>query len=202
MKTLISLITAKEHGLTRYFTGRPCKRGHLAERFASTRQCSECMNMHSGVWKKANREKCSSTKREWRDRNREKVRSLKREYYAKSETDREQQAIRAKRWLEANREKSRGSSAKWRRENLPTAAAAQQRRKAKLLHCLPSWADHEKIRQFYILAKKMTDDTGIPHEVDHIFPLQGDVVSGFHVETNLRVIPKSENRSKGSRLLE
>lgn len=29
-------------GVTRYFTGRPCLRGHVAERLAPTRHCLEC----------------------------------------------------------------------------------------------------------------------------------------------------------------
>lgn len=27
----------------RYFTGKPCKRGHVAERYLSTRGCVECL---------------------------------------------------------------------------------------------------------------------------------------------------------------
>lgn len=27
----------------RYFTGKPCKRGHLSERYLSTRGCVECL---------------------------------------------------------------------------------------------------------------------------------------------------------------
>jgi hypothetical protein len=61
----------------------------------------------------------------------------------------------------------------------PIAAAAASRRKAKILQRTPSWADHDKIRQFYILAKDLTDFTGVEHEVDHIYPLQGRNVSGF-----------------------
>jgi len=33
-------------GLTHYFTGKPCNRGHIARRYASTRQCVDCQLMH------------------------------------------------------------------------------------------------------------------------------------------------------------
>lgn len=33
---------AKKRGLKRYFTGRPCGRGHIAERQVSSRECCEC----------------------------------------------------------------------------------------------------------------------------------------------------------------
>ena len=35
---------AKSRGLARYFTGKPCKHGHVANRFVSSGYCSECAN--------------------------------------------------------------------------------------------------------------------------------------------------------------
>lgn len=52
---------------------------------------------------------------------------------------------------------------------------------------------------FYRHAQLVTTESGIPHEVDHIIPLQGKRVSGLHVETNLRVIPQAVNRAKNNR---
>src|SRR6267154_1465117 len=37
------------------------------------------------------------------------------------------------------------------------------------------------------------------YEVDHIIPLYGERVSGLHVLSNLQVLPKRENRAKGSK---
>lgn len=34
----------------RYFTGRPCRRGHLAERFTSSGQCVACMKKAVGMF--------------------------------------------------------------------------------------------------------------------------------------------------------
>ena len=47
---------------------------------------------------------------------------------------------------------------------------------------------------------KMTSQTGIKHEVDHIIPLQSPFVCGLHVEYNLQVITAKMNRSKGNKL--
>lgn len=38
----ISRSEALEKGLTRFFTGKPCKRGHIAERSSTGGQCREC----------------------------------------------------------------------------------------------------------------------------------------------------------------
>ncbi|HEX7011262.1 MAG TPA: hypothetical protein VF161_00865 [Steroidobacteraceae bacterium] len=42
VKKLISRREAKALGLPRYYTGRPCLRGHIAERFAGNKTCVEC----------------------------------------------------------------------------------------------------------------------------------------------------------------
>lgn len=52
------------------------------------------------------------------------------------------------------------------------------------------------IQEIYSLCSCRTQVTGIPHEVDHIIPLQGKNVSGLHVPSNLRIITRIENRRK------
>jgi len=39
---LISLLDAKSTNLKHYFTGKPCKRGHIAKRFVSSGNCCKC----------------------------------------------------------------------------------------------------------------------------------------------------------------
>ncbi len=46
---------AKKLGLPRYFTGKPCKRGHLAERIISG-NCTECARLIHAQWCKDNQE--------------------------------------------------------------------------------------------------------------------------------------------------
>lgn len=50
------------------------------------------------------------------------------------------------------------------------------------------------------LRKTREEETGIPFHVDHILPLKGTEVSGFHVWNNLRVIPARTNLQKGNRI--
>jgi len=42
---IITLAEAKAKGLIHYFTGKPCRQGHIAHRIVSSRTCSMCQRM-------------------------------------------------------------------------------------------------------------------------------------------------------------
>ena len=77
--------------------------------------------------------------------------------------------------------------------------AISAKRRATKLDATPRWADLEKIQQVYILCRQISETTGVLHHVDHEVPLQGKHVCGLHVETNLRIIPATENLSKANK---
>jgi hypothetical protein len=54
MKTFkpISRGNARERGLDRYFTGKPCKRGHMVERYLSNGECVACATLIAAQWQK------------------------------------------------------------------------------------------------------------------------------------------------------
>lgn len=54
-----------------YFTGRPCKRGHLAPRMVANRLCVECNKAACSDWHAANREAANARRMEWTARNRQ-----------------------------------------------------------------------------------------------------------------------------------
>ena len=74
---IISREEARERGLKRFFTGEPCKYGHVAERYVSTGACVECARLNAKRWQDENREKYKDYQREWRKANPEKVKGYR-----------------------------------------------------------------------------------------------------------------------------
>lgn len=65
----------------------------------------------------------------------------------------------------------------------------------------PSWVDWREMYALRALARRLTKETGVVHELDHIYPVCSPYVCGLNVHQNLRVVPQIENRSKGNKLL-
>lgn len=65
----------------------------------------------------------------------------------------------------------------------------------------PKWANFEIIEAVWEMAQFLRDFTGADVVVDHIVPLKGREVSGFHVHENLRILDNRENRLKSNTLL-
>lgn len=53
------------------------------------------------------------------------------------------------------------------------------------------WADKNKINLIYFECPKEM-------EVDHIIPLKGKYICGFHIETNLQYLTKKDNGKKNN----
>jgi hypothetical protein len=88
---------------------------------------------------------------------------------------------------------------RYAKEKPHVKAAALARYVAAKKQAIASWGDKEMIDAFYEQAARLTRETGIRFEVDHIYPLQSNWVCGLHVETNLKILPSRENQSKSNR---
>ena len=100
-------------------------------------------------------------------------------------------------------EKTRVRVKKWKRANHGKVIANVTARKKHVKLRTPKWLtviDFERIQNEYRLASLLTKVTGSPWEVDHIIPLLGKNVSGLHVPSNLRAIPKADNLAKSNKV--
>lgn len=85
---LMSPITRKNAqfaGLPRYFTGKPCKNGHIAERYTGNKTCCECANATANQSKSKNRDKYRVMFNEWQRNNPDKTRAYTRRYLEKNQ---------------------------------------------------------------------------------------------------------------------
>lgn len=87
-------------------------------------------------------------------------------------------------------------------ELLKDEPSPNKRRWLRIKIATPKWVDFDEIALIYMERDRISAETGVRHEVDHIIPLAGKNVCGLHVHFNLRVIPALENRRKGARFEE
>jgi hypothetical protein len=133
----------------------------------------------------------------WGAANSEKVKAAKQKY---AEENKEAVVARIKAWRDSNPEKMAAARKAWADKNKHKILAKTRKRQAAKLQRTPAWLSKDDIwmmQEAYELAAKRSKLFGFQWDVDHIFPLQGKVVSGLHVPLNLQVIPAIENYRKG-----
>jgi hypothetical protein len=168
-----------------------------------TYQCLACRKLANG--KNAN--VIRAQKRDHYERNKEVLLERKRASYIKNgEQKRAYQRAYSAARPEESKLKSKLFYAKnpeyykqFRIKHPEKVNAKEVKRKTAKLHRTPIWLTEDDfwlIEQAYELAAKRTLMFGFSWHVDHVIPLQGKIVSGLHVPSNLQVIPASINTSK------
>lgn len=100
------------------------------------------------------------------------------------------------------RERIAAQTKAWSEENRPRRAERQRARVARQNASRMALLYKEASREVYGDAARITTETGIPHEVDHVVPLQAVGICGLHVPWNLRVDTAEANRRKQNRWTE
>ncbi len=167
----ITRAEAKASGAKRFFTGKPCRYGHISERLVSNKKCLTCSKIKLNEWRKRNKDHVAASILEWRRNNTDRIAAYERD----------------------NIESRRARARRWSKNNLPTRLAANAARRAAKLSATPKWVDREAIKQFYKGCPP-------GYHVDHIVPLKSDKVCGLHVLYNLQYLPAVENLKKGNKL--
>ena len=130
----ISRTEAKALGLRRYFTGKPCKHGHVAERLICNKGCVVCQALKVGnnkeyhreknrEWRKANPERFRAGVQAWTDANPERRKAISDNWYA---ANRERHRATTKARALANPERTRARRQAWYAANRERQNAATQ----------------------------------------------------------------------------
>lgn len=145
------------------------------------------------------REEARKRTKQWINDNSDKKQQSDKQYYKRN---RKRELEKSKHRYQQNKERDKQRAKEWRETNTDRVAANLAKRRANKKQATPVWADLKKIQVFYTDAKSLTERTGVEYQVDHIVPLNSDIVCGLHCEHNLQVITAEENNSKNNRLLE
>ena len=172
-----------------------CPKCGSLDRTKNGKRCRPCFNAYMLALSKKNAERVAAAKARWYEKNREHAKSVAKAW-------KENNPERLKEYQERNRNVSRDRSNAWtkanpqrHRDNMRVSAA---KRRACKYSSTPAWSNLAAISAIYAEARRLSEETGILHEVDHIIPLQGKLVSGLHCESNLQILTTAANRSKSN----
>jgi hypothetical protein len=168
---VISRQEALARGLTHFYTGKPCIRGHDAKRYASNKRCVTCANEHYG---------------KGTGRPRQDARAAGLKFYAGRACPQDHPR---------KRYTATGVCFHCAREAVDIRVSRMKAAKPVWFNGQHTAA----IRRLRTIADTMSEATGEPWELDHIIPIRGRNVCGLHIAENLQVVPRSVNRRKSNR---
>ena len=212
---------AKNKGEKYYFTGKPCKRGHIEPRFSSSGGCTKCGYENDSHRRMDKPEDCRERQRKWRECNRDYVNERQRLWRAenpgRSKGDpekRREQCLKwyydnrehnlevSRLWREKNREHHRQLRTQWQKNNPDYVRASNNRRRSRKYNNGKPMTSQE-YRAWERSQPKICFYCGIhcadDYEVDHIVPYAN---GGVHQSHNLCIACMPCNRRKGAKDVE
>ena len=196
---------AQALGSKHYFTGKPCKRGHVTFRYTSANKCKDCSTVESRArldeiveWGRRNRDKRLAYQRKWRASNQEQANAANRRY---EKTEAGRAAAKRKKQTERGLIRSRLYA------RLTLAVRAQEARKAgrtrDLVGC--TWAELRQHLESRFQPGMSWENRSQWH-IDHIRPCASFDLTDpeqqkecFHY-SNLQPLWAEDNIKKGARL--
>lgn len=172
---------AARYSATYYFTGKPCKHGHLSPRFASNKACVACEKARTTLLTPDARDHL----REQRRKHEESRRDRKREY--------------ARIWYKRNKERIKQQRRAHPNFKRRMRSANEQYRKAcRKADIYKTYPDIQHRIDLIYDEMKRRNEAGLDVVVDHIIPIKHDLVCGLHLPWNMQLISRRKNSQKGN----
>ena len=215
-------------GLTRYFTGKPCQKGHIAERSVTNFNCIICSNEKSKQYQKAKR--VLSKDKPLREAARQAaIANGDKTYFhgipckhghiaarwtkgghcvecSREHSQREEVKAYKRKHKEDNRERytqlNRAYKVKWKKENPNYFTMYYVKRNSKVQQATPEWVNWDDLTLLAKTRDSISRKTGVEHHLDHYYPIMGKTVCGLNVPWNLQIITADENRRKHNKMPE
>ena len=163
---IISRKEAKEQGLTYYFTGKPCKHGHISKRLVCDHACYACKKARSRV-------------------------QMREAYRADPDAAAKKAAQRDK-----NPHLHQEAFKRYARKNPAFVASIRLDRRGKRHNAWSELTKEEKkaMREIYKECERLNKEAGhAAYHVDHIHPVAR---GGLHHPDNLQILTAEENLRK------
>jgi len=199
-----------------YFTGIPCRNGHIAPRYTIGNRCVECKAEKDRRHYDKRADAIKARTAAYYQKNYEAELQARRDYHARMKDDPEYQAKR-RAYMQEHRERllviqrarsatpeEKARRAAKRKEDAHKYRGYEQKRRARLKNAIPKWYGEldefvfREAAELCVLRERATD---IPWDVDHIIPMLARRASGLHCAMNVQVIPTLLNRRKNNRML-
>lgn len=178
---------AKEFGLKRFFTFKPCSFGNLSERHTSSGKClcadcAEYIRLKTADWHRRNSSSVAARKKIQKSIDPD----YQRRYYL---ANKEKVSARCRINYELNPERHFEKA---------------KRRVVSKMNRTPPW--YGELDEFAVIEIKSLcwyreRATGIKWNIDHMIPMQAKTASGLHCWQNFQVIPEFHNKSKRNRMI-
>lgn len=185
---LISREQAQLSRITKYFTGRPCKHGHISERWVSNQVCISCR-----------KPLIQSKKAAARDIRSQAFEDNQLFYFTGVPCKHGHISIRRtsnKMCVECDKH----SNSLHVKNNRGKRNSQLSARRALQIKATPKWSNLGDIKTLYEGAEYLTRLTGIVWHVDHVMPLRNKQVCGLHVYENLQLLTATDNLRKSNKL--
>jgi hypothetical protein len=219
---IISRAEAKEQGLKKYFTGKPCIRGHISDRYIKG-HCTCCARL----WRKENKSKTAPYNKKYREENKgraalvhklyykenkDKVNAIRKRYYKENK---DKASMYRKRHAEGNKDKVALYKKQWRTKNpliIFTRSSLQRieravgydrivRAEIEIGYTQKEFINH--IESLWVDG--MSWDNRSDWHIDHIKPLSLFIKEGvadpviINALSNLQPLWAKDNLSKGAK---
>lgn len=206
---IVTRAEAKAAGAPLFFTGRECRRGHLAQRYVAQGLCVECAKAAAGKQRRDDPERCRTQLKAWQKANKEKYHAAAirwtaahpewRKTYEKAWrlANKDKLYARTMAWRGANRERWDEAAKVWREANRPRVRTIWRNRRARVRNAHGSHTVDqilgllEKQRNRCAACRKSLTDG---YHVDHIVPLAR---GGSNDIGNIQLLCAACNLSKG-----
>ena len=193
MPQIISRKEAKALGLKRYFTGKPCKHGHISEHYSRNGECVEC------ALRRQQLPQTIARRRRYYEENKEQILSQQAKYHL---ANRDERCRRMRDYGKRpeKRQLINAAQSRWMKRNPAKVNAKLQARRAKMHGDTTKLSDMEKqlLLDVYAECSRLNALHGRDSfHVDHIIPI---ALGGKHHPDNLQILSAYQNRAKGSKL--